>query len=214
MEKYGGNTMKVLASCDSEYYKTHYKAFYKSAVSCGYVPHINIINPTEDIINSEIPNCSYTFGDKDRVFYSINRFLIAEEFIGEEGVLITDIDCFFNKPIPQISDDIGLFLRENEKFYGMKVAAGILWLGNTDVAKLFIREVIKKIKESNRKWYVDQIAIYDSYNKLKNNMKVFEFDKTYMDWDFIDTSYMWTGKGNRKHNNRVYLNRKKEIERR
>jgi len=41
--------VRVLASCDSKYFREHHKAFYASALSCGYTPLIDIINPDQDL---------------------------------------------------------------------------------------------------------------------------------------------------------------------
>lgn len=207
--------MNVLASCDSIYFLEHYKAFYSSCVSVGYIPHIVIINPTEEVksISKNLKNISYmTYDSPSKTLYAINRFIIAEEFIGDEGVLITDIDCFFNKKLPEIKEDIGLFLREYENFEGMKVAAGIVWFGPTISGKKFAKLLKEKIMKKPWKWYVDQISLYETYKEVKQNTSVFTFNSKYMDWEFTEDSYMWTGKGPRKYKNLTYLNRKRELE--
>lgn len=207
--------MKVLASCDSIYFIEHYKAFYFSAKNVGYTPNIVVINPTEEVrrIGDTLDNISYiTHRSPDKVYYSINRFMIAHSFIKDEGILITDIDCFFNKKLPEIKEDVGLFLREYEKFPGMKVAAGIVWINNTSNGLLFAEKLKNQINEKPKNWFVDQYALYEVYLNLKDSLSVFPFDKKHMDWEFTNTSYMWTGKGDRKYKNKEYLQRKREIE--
>ena len=201
--------MKVLASCDSKYFEDHYSAFYNSAVKCGYDVHINIINPTDKLKNSNIKNVSYSYGPNTKVFFACNRFLIAKNFL-EDGVLITDIDCFFNKRLPDIKEDIGLFLRPQNPLH-MKVAAGILWLNDTEKAKLFIENTEKRL-ENPTIWYEDQIALHRSYRELKKEISCFKFNISHMDWEFSENSYIWTGKGNRKYKNKKYLKRKEELE--
>lgn len=204
--------MRVLASCDSKYFLDHHKAFYRSAVDCGYIPHINVINPTKEVLKTYVPNLRVTYGPDVKVFYAINRFLIADKYISDEGILITDIDCFFNKPMPRIEEDVGLFLREYESFPGMKVAAGIMWINRTPAAKEYITRVANNIKNRPQEWYVDQLAIYEEYINMKDKMSTFVFDNTHMDWEYNNDSYMWTGKGSRKYTNSTYLGKKKQLE--
>jgi hypothetical protein len=186
--------MKVLASCDPIYYRDHATAFLSS---CRKVDMTGIVKVRNQ-------------GTKED--FSRNRFIIAEEFIEPEGVFITDIDCYFNKKLPVINEDVGIFLREYEKFPGMKVAAGLLWLNNTENAKKFIRKVKEELLTSKLGWYADQYALYNSYNEFKDEISFFIFDKHHMDWEFNDHTYMWTGKGSRKNNNKTYLDRKKYYE--
>ena len=186
--------MKVLASCDPIYYKEHSTAFINSCLDVGMQPVIRLAyNSTKE-------------------FYACNRFLVAEEYLEPAGVLITDVDCYFNKALPDIEEDVGIFLREYEKFPGMKVAAGILWLNNTEKARLFITRVREIITSQPLVWYADQLALYKAYNEYKNNTSFFIFDNTHMDWEFNDDSYMWTGKGNRKFHNTTYLKKKRHYE--
>lgn len=207
--------MKVLASCDSSYFLEHYKAFYFSAIEAGMTPIINIVNPTKEVrlLAQELSNIDYTYYDNPaKALLASNRFIIAKNYLDENGLLITDIDCFFNRKLPKIKKDIGLFLREQNSFEGMKVAAGIMWLSGNLKSKQFISSVKKKILESRMEWYVDQKAIYDVYLQYENKLSVFVFNNTHMDWEFTEQSYMWTGKGNRKYNNKIYLNRKRQHE--
>jgi hypothetical protein len=53
--------MNVLASCDSNYFIEHHKAFYSSARSVGYTPYIVVINPTDSVreIASTLENVSF-----------------------------------------------------------------------------------------------------------------------------------------------------------
>lgn len=208
--------MNVLASCDSKYFIEHHKAFYRSAKSVGHTPFIVVINPTDQVreIASTLDNVSFMqYKEVSKVLYSVNRFIIAESFIGrEQGVLVTDIDCFFNKKLPPIKEDIGLFLREKESFGGMKVAAGVVWFGPTEKGVNFCNTVKDKIMSKPWEWYVDQYALYETYLEHKNNLSIFKFNMLHMDWEFTKNSYMWTGKGPRKYKNSTYLNRKRALE--
>ena len=164
--------MKVLASCDPIYYKEHSDAFINSCKHVGLDPHIEVLSE----------------GTKED--FARNRFLIAEKYLEPDGVLITDIDCYFNKKLPPIKEDVGIFLREYENYPGMKVAAGLLWLNNTINAKTFILDVKDQLLDSREGWYADQIALYSSYNKFKDSMSFFIFNNNHMDWEFNENSYI------------------------
>lgn len=209
------HAMKVLASCDSIYFLEHHEAFYYSALEQGLTPFINVVNPTKEVQNlvEKLENVDYSFykGTPSRASLACNRFFIAEDYI-EGGILITDIDCYFNKEMPHISEDIGLFLREEQAFTGMRVAAGILWLKGNTASRVFINAVTNNIRNLDRNWFVDQKAIYETYCKLKDDLSIFKFTNVHMDWEFTSESCIWTGKGSRKYKNKTYLERKREIE--
>ena len=198
--------MRVLASCDSNYFLEHHKAFYNSAIKNNYEPYIHIINPSEEVkdIAKNLKNISFEQGENNKVYFSCNRFLILKNFISPKGILVTDIDCFFNKPMPPIKEDVGIFLREYEPYPGMKVAAGLLWVNDTENSFTFTNRFVHNLKNQKKQWYADQYALYKTYNELKDTISFFYFDNNFMDWEFKDDSYMWTGKGNRKFKNINY----------
>ena len=66
--------------------------------------------------------------------------------------------------------------------------------------------------QTAKTWYADQIALYSSYQELKDKVSCFKFNISHMDWEFSESSYIWTGKGNRKYKNKKYLKRKEELE--
>lgn len=38
-----------------------------------------------------------------------------------------------------------------------------------------------------------------------------DHDKSFMDWEFVEGSTIWTGKGPRKYENTIYVNKKNEL---
>lgn len=203
--------MNVFASCDSVYFLEHSDAFINSALQAGYTPKILVINPTREIKNLNNPYVQYNYSNlQTKSFYASNRFLTGSNFLTEEGLLITDIDCFFLRKMPTIKESVGLFLRPYERSEQMKVAAGIVWLSGDAASRNFIQAVAENIYARKDAWYVDQLALYDEYKKL--NTPVFRFQKYHMDWTFQEDSFMWTGKGNRKYKDVIYLERKKVYE--
>lgn len=168
-------------------------------------------------------------GDEERVWFSTRRFVHLPNVLSFYGkdtrVMCLDIDSLVMKPIPFPNVDFGLYLREHENTgaansweeEGMKVAAGIVYV--THNVKSFVDDVAKRITESQKiLWFMDQVAIYRAYNKLweddnnsvppwdGSNLSFINFNNTpYMDWNFNDDSYFWTGKGNRKYDDPKYV---------
>lgn len=201
--------VKVFAACDSKYFNEHGRAYIASAKSVGYDPTVLILNPTEDLIG--LPNTEVRYSTRnDKTYYACSRFLWGCQFLPEEGMFITDIDCFFLKKVPPVLESIGLFLREYERFQRMKVAAGLVWLSGDKRSQEFLEAVSKNILKRDQYWYTDQLALYEEYKNV--DYPVHCFRKRHMDWDFNEDSFMWTGKGNRKYKNLQYLARKQEIE--
>lgn len=209
--------MNVFASCDSKYFLEHARAFYNSAKASGYRPIIEVVNPCKKSLA-----LAETMED---VFFSDNlklngaglcsrRFHSATEVMERygPGLLITDIDCYFNSLIPVPEEFVGLFLRPGNPEH-MAVAAGIVWLDGSRDSVEFMNNVSDKIHFMPSEWYVDQIALVRTYKEWQNKKKFFCFTNKHMDWEFNEGTFMWTGKGPRKHRNIKYVTRKQEMER-
>lgn len=205
---------RVLACCDEEYFLSHAPAFVNSALSVGFYPHIHVINPrkteTFQLLN-RIPSKSTEESlDTSKEYYAGRRFTLAPEMIGDTGILISDIDAIFNKHFFPPEQDAGIFLREQELFPGMKVAAGLVWYNSSDNGRRFANRVVELINLTPKKWYYDQIALYRTYlDSLEDpTVSVFRFTRHHLDWSFSDDTAIWTGKGNRKYKNKKYLEKK------
>jgi len=159
--------------------------------------------------------------DTPKTYFSALRFLECGKIITQNLVplLILDIDSVVNSEI-LIDDDItlGLYLREKNitgsnayEIEGMKVAAGAVYL--TPDAEEFINEVRAYLFTNKLIWFCDQHALYNAYKVTKGKYKFIDFaDKNVIDWDFNENSLIWTGKGQRKYNNKTYLERKKKYD--
>ena len=91
----------------------------------------------------------------------------------------------------------------------MKVAAGIVYISN-DMGYSFVNDVAKQILSTTRYfWFKDQIILNEMRKKYKTYIE--PLDHQYMDWQFeTKDAYIATGKGDRKYNNKTYLEWKKE----
>ena len=162
--------------------------------------------------------------EETRTFYACSRFLLAAEFVDDAfpwtrhrpSLLLTDIDCVFEKYVDEPSC-LGLFLRESLpgtsgwEADGTKIAAGLVYVPGVD--RVFLHSVAHYIRSQERRWFLDQVALSTVGLKLgliPNH--VHRFTQQDMDWEFLPGTKIWTGKGDRKHTNAIYLARKKHYE--
>ena len=213
--------MRVFASCDSAYFHEHAHAWYSSALKCLYTPIIEVVNPDEEVkrvVEENKWNHVYyvEVDNPSKSYLCSNRFHSAEKYLTEDGLLITDIDCYFNHNMPAPEADVGLFFRPGNPDH-MKIAAGIVWYSGSDISKEFAQAVSHNITKLKDQWFVDQLGILYTFAQFQtlanqNSIKFYAFTQKHMDWEFQEGTYMWTGKGPRKHFNSTYVRRKKEIE--
>lgn len=232
--------LTFFAACDEKYFQEHARA-YVNSVRPTYNCIIRVVNPTNqsswDSYDAKILESPRLLTSEDssqenmRVFYSIERFIDLKDMInniGENnGLLITDIDCYVNKTIDTSHFDgksVGLFLRDplpgtvGWEFYGTHVAAGVVFIRCDEVGLEFANRVNNKLFSMGPlRWFIDQVALYSVYcemkeEKLLTDENFITLDNKFMDWEFKEDTFIWTGKGNRKHTNETYLNKKKEYD--
>jgi hypothetical protein len=220
----------VFAACDSLYFEEHAPSFVYSANCVNKDVHIHICNPTEralalaSILNATTQvKCTFTFNDIDianpteetRSYYACLRFFVLPAILPHaKKVLTLDIDCLIMKPFEFPEQMIGYFPREplpgtiGWEAQGTRVAAGAVYtsMGAFD----HVVEVVRQIKQSPMRWFVDQIALSTVFTKLPKE-KVFHYDSSFMDWEFVQGSVIWTGKGPRKYENQTYISKKIEF---
>lgn len=206
--------MRVFASCDNNYFLEHGEAFYTSAIECKYTPMIEVINPCKD--------CFYLSQYFDNILFKYlenptpadlcsQRFHSACSLDLSGGVLIADIDAYFKYLIPTPEEEVGLFFRPECPEH-MQVLASLVWLSGSKNSLEFIKEVSKLIHSLPSKWFVDQIALARAANSFYDKINFFEFKQFHTDWEYNESSYIWHGKGPRKHKNLTYLQNKKIYE--
>jgi len=224
--------MIIFASCDINYYKRHAKALIYSALENDHNIHIEVLYPNDEFSKSDILDYSKGIegvGHSFKFNYSMRRedlacarFITAPTIMDlyYDSILIVDVDCFLRKPFPEPKEyDVGLFLRDSLpgtvgiEASGTKVAAGLVYVNKTKLGKDYIQEVAHWIKSyPNKPWFYDQYALHQVFLNFEEIIKVKKFTNTDMDWEFTTDSYIWTGKGDRKHTNETYLKAKHEQE--
>jgi len=235
--------MKLFASCDSKYLRVHAPALVASAAYHNNSIHINVIAPGQDdrdILDdmsskyhkiSEWPHSDFSWSmstmyacPKDseelRTVYACDRFLTAGLVMQnhEWDLLIIDTDCLVMQHIEPILDDqVGLFLRESLpgtqgwENAGSRVAAGAVFISQEAVP--FLEKIENRIRKGPLAWFLDQVAINEAYQEDITDYRFRYFDAQFMDWEFVEGTTIWTGKGPRKYENEKYLAKKAFFER-
>jgi len=236
------NTFTSLASCDSLYMREHAPALAASCALVDNDLHVHMINPMHDdfttlqVINEGAKKLNDKFrltvsyeesdlrklsAEERRTYFACNRFLVANELLalGSDSLFITDVDCLFMQHVSQADATLGLFLREalpgtvGWEREGTKVAAGAVYYHKS--IGWFAKEVADIISNNPYRWFLDQAALSRVYQKHKLDIDNFRcFDEKFLDWKFKQGTTIWTGKGARKHDNPIYVSKKKEFENR
>jgi hypothetical protein len=159
--------------------------------------------------------------DAQRTMFACDRFVTVVSLMEaepDEDFLIIDTDCLIMKHIEKPDDDqVGLFLREplpqtqGWENQGTRVAAGVVYYSNEAID--FARNVMYRIKHGPYAWFLDQVALNEIYQKELSNYRFHYFNEQFMDWEFIEGTTIWTGKGPRKYDNPTYVSKKNEFDR-
>lgn len=159
--------------------------------------------------------------DTQRTIYACDRFVSIVEVMEnnpDEDYLIVDTDCLIMKHIEKPDDDqVGLFLREplpqtqGWENQGTRVAAGVVYYSSE--ALPFARQVMRRIKNGPYNWFLDQVALNEIHQKELSNYRYHYFDQQFMDWEFVEGTTIWTGKGPRKYDNPTYVTKKNHFDR-
>jgi hypothetical protein len=158
-------------------------------------------------------------GDTMRTLYATDRFLsVMTQMIARPNqYLIVDTDCLIMDHIYDLPGDVGLFLRESLpgtvgwEAQGTRCAAGAVYYSSR--AMDFALNVANRIRQGPITWFLDQVAISETYQNMKDRYNYHYFDSKFMDWEFVEGSTIWTGKGPRKYDNPTYVAKKAEFDR-
>ena len=116
--------------------------------------------------------------DDNRAYYASFRFLHLATVMQNhptEDFLVLDIDSIVKKKLPEITADLGLYLRLDNiaggnlyEQMGMLVAAGILYIpwNNRGLAEQLKAEILNQ----PIRWFCDQHAILRLYNSVKGDV--------------------------------------------
>ena len=218
----------IMAACDSKYFIEHGPAFMYSCSDNDYSVHVHIINPTPQALSlagilaaTSTGAVTYTFEDKDfegftwdqeRTYYACSRFLVLPEILNSSrSVMVLDIDCMVMRHFMFPETPCGYFPRvplegtTGWEAEGTRVAAGVVYMNASALS--VANAVADYISKSPLKWFADQIALSRVFAGVSDE-NITTYDNQFMDWEFIEGTAIWTGKGPRKHDNPVYVAKK------
>jgi len=151
-----------------------------------------------------------------RTVYATDRFLsvMTQMIARPDQYLIIDTDCLIMKHISEsdLHGDVGLFLRDplpgtvGWEAQGTRCAAGAVYYSSRSIE--FAQAVAKRIRQGPLAWFLDQVAISETYAAMKDRYRYQYFDGNFMDWEFKEGTTIWTGKGPRKYDNPTYVAKK------
>jgi hypothetical protein len=224
----------VFAACDSKYFLEHAAPLIYSASEIGKKDvHVHVVNPTEEVLalakvinDKTTQHVSYTYNDLEfgeewtpemiRAYYASLRFLVAPHLLNCCGaMLIVDVDCLIMQEFDYPTKPIGFFPRESLpgtvgwEAEGTKVAAGVVYY-HIDAMEV-AATVAEELSKLPLQWFNDQIALSKTFARVDNKNAFQYFDNQFMDWEFIEGTTIWTGKGPRKYDNPTYIAKKKEF---
>jgi hypothetical protein len=232
----------LFVACDGKYWQEYGPAFCMSASDHAKNVHVHLINPVDkdiklaedldDKLSITVTMSSESSGeycdalkyagpDALRSYYASSRFHVLPILLGlpnVEGILTLDIDSLIVKDFEWPFAELGLFLRPNEPQAAMKIAAGAVW--TEPEARHFALQVSERIRNGPNLWFVDQVSLLAVFNEspYRHEASSLTFEDfgqgTLLDWTFNEYSSIWTGKGDRKHSNKIYYTKYAEYDER
>tara|TARA_Y100001937_G_C7046324_1_gene297015 strand:+ start:99 stop:827 length:729 start_codon:yes stop_codon:yes gene_type:complete len=224
------NKPVVFAACDKEYFFEHAPSLIYSINDIGKDIHIHICDPNpavhrlESLLKEDIDvDITYTYSDIGatpidvRAYYSCLRFMVLPEILRTANkVLTVDTDCIFMNSFEYPETPTGYFPRKplqgtvGWEAKGTQVAAGCVYMDNRAIP--IANAVADRISEGPMRWFIDQISLAEVFERVEDK-DITKFDGNFMDWEFIEGTVIWTGKGPRKYENQKYLAAKKTFNR-
>jgi len=221
----------VFAACDSKYFVDHASPFINSAHLAGKPCHVHVVNPTQQVFElfeyyktkvSNPTTLSFNYmdipddPDAMKCTYASLRFFILPYLLEKiEKIMVLDIDCMVMRDFRFPDKPCGLFVRQPVTYLtdwikeGTKIAAGIVYFDRSYLDK--VKKLIEIINSLPQTWYADQVALNKLLTEHINYEDVFIFNGNFMDWNFIEGTVIWTGKGKSKYDNPRYVAMKKKM---
>jgi hypothetical protein len=215
-------------ACDDNYFLKYGVSCLNSAKETGNNIHCHILNPQQNTvkniqrISNESDFVSFSTSqetNKNKLnpgYYTNMRFdLIDDLFKYSNKIAIIDTDSIFLQNSMNIFEhDIGIHERNlSSPAEKERVLTGFVLISKCCVK--FIEILQKKRKSIGNYWFSDQIAMARTiieYKKCQEflNIKYRKVPLSYIDYTFQDDSYIWSGKGERKNDNKIYLTKFKQ----
>ena len=219
----------IYIGCDGRYFNLYAEIFIASLDinSPGQNVFFSICNPLDDFdaqlsylkqqalathIESEVyhKDLSGHSDEEKRGFYVNHRFVRLNDFFKsrEGNVLFIDIDSMIRNDLIFYNElfahsDVAIQLRLEEKRKRVRVLGAGIFLRHNERTLGFMQKLADALRDKYT-WYTDQLMIYELL-KNDDDLKVSDFEKQYLDWEFEDTALVWCGKGDRKFLDEKYM---------
>ena len=217
------NQNTYVFACDNNYLLNHGISCLNSAIKTNNNIHCHVLNPKKDTIKkiqkmmTESDLISFSTSqetDTNKLnpgYYTNMRFdLIDDLFKYSNKIAIIDTDSIFLKNAMNVFEyDICIHERNlsdpNEK---ARVLTGFVLINKACIK--FIETLKKERKAIGVYWFSDQIAVARTIIKYKEcqeflKIKYCKIPLSYIDYTFQNNSYIWSGKGERKNEDKSYV---------
>jgi hypothetical protein len=133
---------------------------------------------------------------------------------GCDYLLFLDADSIVRRDLSPLvgmidESDILIHKRDRPEEF-MRVAAGVIAIKRNPRSIKFFEMLIRRIDElGDRTFFSDQLAFHRTALEAEGGVKISHLPIEYIDWEFSPESYIWTGKGQRKHESQTYRDEEK-----
>lgn len=141
-----------------------------------------------------------------------NKIFLANKYLTEgfDRILVLDVDCIFRKCIDDMLKLPGDFIvryKQLNEFTAFK--EGCMLIKNTTATKAMFQEVSDTLmyKFTNLIEYdidSDHVVLGNTYSTFKKNIDLRQLPIEYKDTNYKNSSYIWSGKGDRKTKSNTY----------
>ncbi len=176
------------------------------------------LNATRLVVSFENINLSRLEEEQKRAYFSCARFPQIAKLLRQyqcpifsldaDSLVVNPIDLNFSDKIDAEVVIIRRDLKEEMPEH-LSVATGSIWLKPTQGVFQFIDDVSKQVdthlQEGTLKWFVDQVVFHQQMQVMQKEVRFYNLKGKYADWDFLESSIIWAGKGLRKENDMRYF---------
>jgi hypothetical protein len=219
----------LFAACDGVYFHEFARHLLASATthSPGIDVHLHLYDPSSETLHL-LNRWTQTSGGaitatweslKSRAhnlrnsnYYATARFIRLYQLIKNTGrdFLAIDVDSLIRGPLDSVLQsfdcDISMHLRLKRPSFASKIKAGAVYCRATPSTLEFLHRLSSRLArhlQSRRlRWGIDQQCIYWTWRRFsahENKLRLVHLPSLFLDWNFENSSLIWTGKGNRKH---------------
>jgi len=201
----------IFTTCDSKYFINYAEGFLNSIAKLkSKNVHIHIINPLkkniEDVVDfkeryKSVSSYSLTVSfeetllgenkDKNKTYYASSRFLL-QDFFAISKCLIVDIDSLFIRDFDFCTNELGLTIDLNKPVPTAIKAGCFYFTSNAKEFLQFNNKLLAHLIDKGYGWFADQLSLYVTYQKYKDDFNIYKFEKGFMSKKISDNPTILT----------------------